>query len=106
MKLMGKEKLIERDTTRDLNQELLSDLQTLKKSGTRKLKIYIVGSSEIIAARNALKMTQSQFAGLLKVSVRTLQDWEQGRRQPKGPAQSLIKVAIARPDVLREIFPV
>ncbi len=51
-----------------------------------------------------MKMSQSEFAKLLGVSVRTLREWEQGRREPSGAARSLIRVAKERPDVLRELF--
>ncbi len=47
--------------------------------------------------RAGLGMTQVEFAALLGVSVRTLQDWEIGRRQPDGPAKSLLKVAAYSP---------
>jgi putative transcriptional regulator len=49
-------------------------------------------------------LPQAQFAQLLGVSVRTLQEWEQGRRQPSGAAQSLLRVAQAHPEVLRELL--
>jgi len=49
-------------------------------------------------------LSQSAFAGLLGVSLRTLQDWEQGRRQPTGAARSLLLVAQARPEVLRDVL--
>jgi putative transcriptional regulator len=48
-------------------------------------------------------LTQAQFAALLGVSRRTLEQWEQGRRQPSGAVRMLIKVAELHPEVLREI---
>jgi putative transcriptional regulator len=48
-------------------------------------------------------LSQAQFAQLLGVSVRTLQDWEQGRREPSGAAKTLIRIATRRPDVLRAL---
>ena len=49
--------------------------------------------------RTKLALTQSAFAGLLGVSLRTLQDWEQGRWRPQGPAVSLLRIAEQHPDV-------
>ncbi len=56
-----------------------------------------------VSARIKSGLSQSDFAKLLGVSVRTLQDWEQGRRQPSGAAKTLIAIAERRPDVLKEI---
>jgi putative transcriptional regulator len=49
---------------------------------------------------NKLHLSQDQFAGMLGVSVRTLQEWEQGRRKPSGAAKSLLKVASIAPDIV------
>ena len=49
------------------------------------------------AAREQLKLSQSEFAQMLGVSVRTLQNWEQRRRKPAGPAAALIRVAQKQP---------
>ncbi|MDO9267765.1 MAG: helix-turn-helix domain-containing protein [Methylobacter sp.] len=59
--------------------------------------------SQAIAARTASGLSQAQFAALLGVSVRTLQEWEQGRRKPTGAAQTLLRVAVAHPEMLREL---
>jgi putative transcriptional regulator len=60
--------------------------------------------SPVALARYRVKMSQNELAGLLGVSVQTLQEWEQGRSEPRGAARSLIHVAQERPDVLRELF--
>lgn len=48
--------------------------------------------------RKKLKLSQASFAVLLGVSTRTLQDWEQGRRQPTGPALALLRIAQRYPE--------
>jgi putative transcriptional regulator len=48
-------------------------------------------------------LSQTEFAQLLGVSVRTLQGWEQGRKQPTGAARTLIALAQRHPDILREL---
>lgn len=53
--------------------------------------------------RLKLKLSQSAFAALMGVSVRTLQDWEQGRRAPQGPALALLRIAEQHPDVFNEL---
>ena len=59
--------------------------------------------SPVALARAASGLSQAQFARLMGVSVRTLQEWEQGRRHPSGAAQPLLAVAQRHPDVLREL---
>ena len=59
--------------------------------------------SPIIAARQRSGLSQARFAALLGVSVRTLQEWEQGRRQPSGAARTLLKMAERYPEILREV---
>ncbi|AVJ30461.1 MAG: helix-turn-helix domain-containing protein [Achromobacter sp.] len=60
-------------------------------------------ASHISEARNRVGLPQADFAELLGVSVRTLQDWEQGRRNPSGAAQTLLRVAMLHPETLRHL---
>jgi len=57
----------------------------------------------VVSARNNIGLSQSQFAALLGVSVRTLQGWEQGRITPSGAAQTLIRIVNTHPEVLLEL---
>lgn len=65
-----------------------------------------VNVSQVLAARNKTGLSQQQFANVLHISKRTLQDWEQGRRQPSGAAQTLIRIALSRPEVIMEVMAV
>lgn len=56
-----------------------------------------------LAARARTGLSQMQFAGLLGISVRTLHDWEQGRREPSGAARTLLKIASQHPEVLKDV---
>ncbi len=56
--------------------------------------------TEALEARAKMDLSQSQFAKLLGMSVRTLQEWEQGRKKPTGAAQTLLRVAVQTPQAL------
>jgi len=55
---------------------------------------------DVKAVRRRLGKSQSEFARMIGVSVSTLQNWEQGRRRPDGPARALLRVAAANPDAV------
>jgi len=84
-------------TGEELGEKLLESIRQMKAGeGT-------VVYSPAIAARRRSGLSQAQFAALLGVSVRMLQEWEQGRCQPSGAAKTLFKVAERHPEVLREL---
>ena len=88
---------------RNIAEELTQAAKEIKAHKEGKLHPKVV-SNDIITARNNLELSQSQFAALLGVSKRTLEQWEQERRDPSQAAQRLIQIAIQRPDVLIELF--
>jgi putative transcriptional regulator len=59
-----------------------------------------VRAEDVKAIRSKLDKSQSEFALMIGVSVSTLQNWEQGRRQPEGPARALLKVASVNPEAV------
>ncbi len=59
-----------------------------------------VAPVDVKAIRVRLGMSQSEFAGMIGVSTSTLQNWEQGRRRPEGPARALLKVAALNPEAV------
>jgi DNA-binding transcriptional regulator YiaG len=63
---------------------------------------YKVQANDTVTARLKSGLSQAQFAAALKISPRTLQQWEQGRRQPSGAAETLLKIVARHPEVLRE----
>jgi putative transcriptional regulator len=89
-------------TKRNIGQEILEGLRAIKKGQGRKFLIPKPGPVKNI--RENLALSQSAFAGLLGISVRTLQDWEQNRREPTGAALTLLLIAQNRPNVLLEVF--
>ena len=82
------------EATRDIEAELIESAQQMAQGKTS------VAYSPVIAARKGSGLSQSRFAALLGVSVRTLQGWEQGRRQPTGAAKTLIAIAQKNPEIL------
>ncbi len=126
-KLSGKE-LAAWEKKRDLNTELLQAIHETKRDdwarktefitqpdgsirrlitrrdGTiEKDEIIPAEKAQVAAARAATGLSQAAFAKLLGVSVRTLQEWEQGRKIPSGAAATLLKVAARHPEVLQEL---
>ncbi len=91
---------------RDIGQEILDGIEEIKafKTGSGELKTSILSepspSKEI---RKKLRLSQSAFAGFMGVSIRTIQDWEQGRRCPQGPAKALLRIAEQCPEVFQEL---
>ncbi len=87
---------------RNIGQEILDGIRAIKKGQGKKFIVKEPGPVKDI--REKLGISQSAFASLLGVSVRTLQDWEQNRREPSGAARSLLFIAENRPKILLEVF--
>lgn len=81
--------------------DLLESVRDMKKG--RAARMTQVEPTVAALARAKVGVSQSEFAALLGVSVRTFQDWEQGRRNPTGAAQTLLRVAVLHPEALREL---
>lgn len=91
---------------RDIGQEILDGIREIKaykagKGNLRTTQLKEPAPPHVI--RQRLKLSQAAFAGLMGVSLRTVQDWEQGRRKPSGPAEALLRIADQRPDVFLEL---
>ena len=65
-------------------------------------RTYDIQPPQIRMVRERLDVSQSEFAVMIGVSTRTLQNWEQGRRQPEGPAKALLRIAAKNPSAVLE----
>ena len=84
---------------RDIGEEILAGIRELKRGETSRIR----HMPPIALTRERVGLSQGQFAKLLGVSVRTLQEWEQGRRAPSGAARTLILVASRHPEALLDV---
>ena len=84
---------------RDLGAEILEGIRQLKRGEPGRVITY----PSVASIRTRTGLSQGQFARLIGVSVRTLQEWEQGRRTPSGPARTLLELAHRNPKALLEL---
>lgn len=97
---------------KDLFDQLIESVNEMKavQSGrkkpsrvTRGADVLKAGVPDVAMLRAHFKLSQAKFAALLGISTSTLQNWEQHRRKPEGPAKVLLRVAAAHPDVLLSV---
>jgi len=98
-KLMSDAELAAFEASHDFEALLVQSAREMGAGKTR--KVY----TPVVAARENAGLSQAGFAELLGVSVRTLQQWEQGRREPTGAAKTLIVIAEKMPEALRAVDP-
>ncbi|MCC7326123.1 MAG: helix-turn-helix domain-containing protein [Burkholderiales bacterium] len=84
---------------RNVGAEILEGLRELKGGHARR----VITLQAVATIRERTGLSQAKFASLLGVSVRTLQEWEQGRRAPSGAARTLLMVAAKNPQALLEV---
>ena len=87
---------------KSLFEDLVSSLQEAKaisKGKAAPSRRFEVTAPDAKAVREQIGLSQSEFARLMRVSVKTLQNWEQHRRNPTGPAAALLKIVSTAPDV-------
>lgn len=96
-------------TKRDIGKEIIAGLEEIKawKRGEKRLRATTIDlpcASDVATVRKHLGLSQEQFATFMGVSVATLRNWEQKRREPRGAARSLLLVAAKQPCAVREDF--
>ena len=72
----------------------------IRRGETKPSRVTEFAPVDVKAIRQRLGKSQSEFARMIGVSVSTLQNWEQGRRRPEGPARALLKVAAENPEAV------
>lgn len=94
---------------RDMGMEILAGIREIQNSRETLKTRELADSGRPKAPahpqqiRAQLGLSQSAFAGLMGVSLRTVQEWEQGRREPSGPAKTLLRIAEQHPQVFLEL---
>lgn len=89
---------------RDIGAEIIAGLEEFRDR-PESLKRYEFAPADVKAVRERFGMSQHQFADFLMISVRTLQKWEQGKRNPDGAAHTLLRVMEREPEaVLRALY--
>lgn len=89
----------------ELFEELLESIDqadAIARGKAAPSRAFELPSPDVQALREGYGLTQDRFAALLGISVRTLQNWEQGRRVPEGPARVLLQVAAVHPDAVMD----
>ena len=84
---------------RNIGLEILHGIREIKRGGHGR----VINVPEVSQIRERTGLSQARFAQLLGVSVRTLQEWEQGRRVPSGAARTLLLIAAKNPHALLEV---
>jgi putative transcriptional regulator len=90
------------------NEEFEKLVHSIEQAGQirqrkkRPSRVFRFENPDIKKTRGRLQMSQTEFATMMGVSVRTLQNWEQGRRTPDGPAQALLRVVDRNPEAVLE----
>ena len=87
------------EANRDIGSEILEGLKEIKRGEHGR----IISVPDVAEIRTQSGLSQSEFAQLLGVSVRTLQDWEQGRRSPSGAARTLLMVVEKNPQAVLDV---
>lgn len=88
-----------------LYEELVKSIEQagrIRKGLLKPSRVFKYRPMDVKRIRNKLHVSQSEFAVIIGVSTSTLQNWEQGRRAPRGPARALLRVAEKKPKAVLE----
>jgi putative transcriptional regulator len=80
--------------------ESIRQAGAIRRREAKPSRVTELGLVDVKVVRRRLKKSQAEFARMIGISVSTLQNWEQGRRRPVGPARALLKVAAENPEAV------
>ncbi len=80
--------------------ESIKQAGEIREDKKKASRVFVYADPDPQAIRSRLGLSQSRFAAIIGVSVRTLQNWEQGRRHPEGPAKALLRVVDKDPEAV------
>ncbi len=84
-------------------RELVTSIRqagSIRRGEAQPSRVAELAPVDVKAVRRRLGKSQAEFARMIGVSIATLQNWEQGRRRPDGPARALLRVAAANPEAV------
>ena len=80
----------------------IDQVRAIRRKELKPVRVFKFNPILVKRIREKLHQTQPEFAHMIGVSVNTLQNWEQGRRRPEGPALALLRIAEVRPEVVKQ----
>jgi putative transcriptional regulator len=92
---------MEENLFNDLVQSL-KEAKAISNGDMKPSRRFVMEAPDAKSVREGAGLTQSEFASLMRVSIKTLQNWEQHRRTPTGPAAALLKIVSIAPDIARQ----
>ncbi len=87
----------------DRLKQSVREMKEIMRGSRAPSRVFEVREPDVTGIRDRLELSQSEFAAVLGISVRTLQEWEQGRRKPTGPARVLLEVADQNPQAIVDV---
>ncbi len=92
---------MEKDMFNDLVKSL-KEAKAISKGESKPSRVFKLEAPDAKAVRESVGLSQSEFANLMRVSIKTLQNWEQHRRTPTGPAAALLRIVSNSPSLVIE----
>ncbi len=87
----------------ELVESVREGMAILRGEGTPS-RVFVAKNPDVVGIRTQCRLSRQEFANRIGVSVRTVREWEQGKRAPRGPARVLLEVAAKYPEAVRDVL--